>query len=131
MISFKFITVKGGDKKSSALTGSVRSHAIRAGLRKTARPPKGKTAEQSPGLKQSRNAHNLGGEGHERMKLVPGEKELSTTSTEPILGEPALFEPNEKVKMCVRSTCIYLEADNISALDFNTAYDTFCLPWQR
>ncbi len=106
MISFKFVAVKNGDKKSSALTGSVRSHAIRAGLRKTARRPKVKTAEKSLGLKQSRDAHNFGSDGYESIESVPSENALGTVSTESRHRDPAQFEPDEKVDACQTYLCI-------------------------
>ncbi|KAH6658178.1 hypothetical protein BKA67DRAFT_557350 [Truncatella angustata] len=48
MPQLRFISVEGRDGKASKLTSSVRSHAIRAGLRKTTHPRRVKTAaEQS------------------------------------------------------------------------------------
>ncbi|KAH6967697.1 hypothetical protein BKA56DRAFT_622568 [Ilyonectria sp. MPI-CAGE-AT-0026] len=47
MPQYKFVAVEGGERKSSKLTRSIRSHAIRAGLQKAVRPSRPKAAEQS------------------------------------------------------------------------------------
>ena len=48
MPQFKFVTVGNGDGKTSKLTGSIRGHAIRAGLQKTTASNRNRRRAQGP-----------------------------------------------------------------------------------
>ncbi|KAI8623509.1 hypothetical protein F5Y19DRAFT_458120 [Xylariaceae sp. FL1651] len=45
MPQYKFVAIKGGEKKPSKPSGSIRSHAIRAGLQKSTHPSRAKAAQ--------------------------------------------------------------------------------------
>ncbi|EEU37892.1 uncharacterized protein NECHADRAFT_88180 [Fusarium vanettenii 77-13-4] len=54
MPQYKFVAVQGDDGKLSKVSSSTRSHAVRAGLRKTKRRPRSKATTASSGSTESR-----------------------------------------------------------------------------
>ncbi|KAH8901156.1 hypothetical protein GQ53DRAFT_740256 [Thozetella sp. PMI_491] len=70
MPQYQFIAIEGHDGKPAKLTGSTRSHAIRAGLQKATRRSKAKTAREPFHPEKRRGEFAALPEPHEKIKTL-------------------------------------------------------------